>query len=130
MDLGLRAELAVLGLRAAPPLRRRSGAGPSDDGHWVLDGAPATVPIASDSPWTITNDLVVSRAGVVVDVDLAPVRRPRFYDLRTADGISYEQIARLHGRHVLATTVVQTCVRYRKDQRCRFCTIEESLRAG
>jgi radical SAM protein (TIGR04043 family) len=130
VDLGLRAELAVLGLRAAPPLRRRSGAGPSDDGHWVLDGAATTVPIARDSPWTITNDLVVSRDGVVVDVKLAPVRRPRFYDLETADGISYEQIARLHGRDVLATTVVQTCVRYRKDTRCRFCTIEEPLRSG
>src|SRR6185312_10690792 len=34
-----------------------------------------------------------------------------------------------HGRDVLATTVVQTCIRYAEDQRCRFCTIEESLRA-
>jgi radical SAM protein (TIGR04043 family) len=25
---------------------------------------------------------------------------------------------------------VQTCIRYTEDQRCRFCTIEESLRAG
>jgi radical SAM protein (TIGR04043 family) len=130
VELGLRSELAVLGLRAAPPLRRRAGAGPSDDGHWVLDGAPATVPMAGDSPWAVTRDGVLTRAGVIVDVDLAPVRRPRFYDLQTADGISYEQIARLHGRHVLATTVVQTCVRYREDTRCRFCTIEESLRSG
>jgi radical SAM protein (TIGR04043 family) len=58
------------------------------------------------------------------------VRRPRFYDLSTADGVPYEQIARLHGRDVLATTVVQTCIRYAEEQRCRFCTIEESLRAG
>jgi radical SAM protein (TIGR04043 family) len=26
--------------------------------------------------------------------------------------------------------VVQTCIRYAEEQRCRFCTIEESLRAG
>jgi len=26
--------------------------------------------------------------------------------------------------------VVQTCIRYAESQRCRFCTIEESLRAG
>ena len=31
---------------------------------------------------------------------------------------------------MLATTVVQTCIRYAEDQRCRFCAIEESLRAG
>ena len=55
----------------------------------------------------------------------AAVLRPQ-----TADGIPYEQIARLHGRHVLATTVVQTCVRYKRDSRCRFCTIEESLQSG
>jgi radical SAM protein (TIGR04043 family) len=130
MDLGLRAELAVLGIRAAPPLRRRSGAGPSDDGHWVLNGAPTTVPIAGDTPWALTNDGVLTRAGVIVDADLRAVRRPRFYDLQTAEGVSYEQLARLHGRHVLATTVVQTCTRYASEStRCRFCTIEEPLRS-
>jgi radical SAM protein (TIGR04043 family) len=130
VDLALRSELAVRGLRAAPPLRRLAGAGPSDDGHWLLDGMAASVPIAPDSPWACSADGVLTRDGVVVDADLEPIERPRFYDLQTADGISYEQIARLHGRDVLATTVVQTCVRYGEDTRCRFCTIEESLRAG
>ena len=131
LDLALRSELAVRGLRADPPVRRRAGAGPTDDGHWLLDGLPASVPIAPDSPWERSEDGVLTRGGVVVDATLAPVERPRFYDLRTADGIPYEQIARLHGRHVLATTVVQTCVRYGDEEtRCRFCTIEESLRAG
>src|SRR5262249_35519751 len=55
---------------------------------------------------------------------------PRFYDLVTADGVSYEKIALLHGRDVLATTVVQTCIRYAEPDRCRFCSIEESLAAG
>ncbi len=31
---------------------------------------------------------------------------------------------------MLATTVVQTCVRYDEAERCRFCAIEESLRQG
>ena len=66
----------------------------------------------------------------IVDADLAAIGRPRFYDLTTADGTPYEKIARLHGRHVLATTVVQTCVRYAENERCRFCTIEESLNSG
>ena len=38
-----------------------------------------------------------------------------------ADGVPYEKIARLHSARVLATTVVQTCVRYEESQRCRFC---------
>src|SRR4029077_16833241 len=63
-------------------------------------------------------------------IDLQPVRRPRFYDLTTSDGGPFEQLARLHGRDVLATTVVQTCMRYEETQRCRFCAIEASLEAG
>jgi radical SAM protein (TIGR04043 family) len=129
-DLALRSELAVHGLRADPPLHRQAGAGPSDDGHWLLQGLPASVPIAPGSPWARSADGVLTRDGVVVKADLAPIARPRFYDCETADGVPYEQIARLHGRRVLATTVVQTCVRYDEETRCRFCTIEESLRAG
>jgi radical SAM protein (TIGR04043 family) len=89
-----------------------------------------TLPMAPDSPWSCANDGTVTRDGVIVDVDVAAIARPRFYDLTTADGIPYEKLARMHGRRVLATTVVQTCVRYGEAERCRFCTIEESLRSG
>ena len=109
-DLGLRAELSVRGLRAAPPLRRRAGAGPGDGGHWTLDGTPLTLPMAADSPWEALADGRLMRDGVIVDVDLAAVGRPRFYDQATADGVPYETIARLHSRHVLAATVVPTCM--------------------
>ena len=63
-------------------------------------------------------------------VEVDTIARPAFYDLTTADGVRYEQIARLHGYDVLATTVVQTCVRYGEADRCRFCAIEQSLRSG
>jgi radical SAM protein (TIGR04043 family) len=133
MDLSLRTELAVRGLRAQPPVRRRAGAGPSDDGHWKLsDGCPATLPMAPGSPFAIDDGGRLTHDGVVVeDVFVEPVERPRFYDLSTEDGIPFDKLARLHGDDVLATTVVQTCVRYTSETtRCRFCTIEESLRAG
>ncbi len=134
MDLDLRSELAVHGLRAAPPpVRRRAGAGPSDDGHWRLrGGCSATLPMAGDSPFAVDDAGQLTRDGVVVESDaLEPVTRPRFYDSATADGVPYEALARLHGTDVLATTVVQTCIRYAQEStRCRFCTIEESLRAG
>ncbi len=132
--LDLRTELAVHGLRAAPPpVRRRAGAGPSDDGHWrVSGGCAATLPMAEGSPFAIDELGRLTREGVVVEeLAVEPVARPRFYDLTTEDGIPYEALARLHGTDVLATTVVQTCIRYTEEAtRCRFCTIEESLRAG
>jgi len=133
MDLDLQAELAVTGLRSAPPVRRRAGAGPSDDGHWQVGGTRvATLPMAPSSPYEVDEHGTLTKAGTVVDDAMVePIERPRFYDLETADGIAYEKLARLHGTDVLATTVVQTCIRYEaEDTRCRFCTIEEPLKAG
>jgi radical SAM protein (TIGR04043 family) len=124
-----RAELALHGVRVEAPVRRPDGAGPSDDGHVLVDGANAALPNNPQSPYTV-------REGRVwlgeqdTGLTFTPVRRPRFYDLTTADGVPYEHIARLHGADVLATTVVQTCIRYEESDRCRFCAIEESLRAG
>jgi radical SAM protein (TIGR04043 family) len=57
--------------------------------------------------------------------------RPRFYDLVTQDGIPYSHIATLHSRDVLATTVLQTCIRYESRKKtCQFCSIGQSLAAG
>jgi radical SAM protein (TIGR04043 family) len=111
------------------PVRRPAGAGPSDDGHLVVDGTNAALPVNPESPYLVRDNRLWygdEDTGLSVQV----VRRPRFYELCTADGVRYEQIARLHGADVLASTVVQTCIRYAEDQRCRFCTIEESLRSG
>jgi radical SAM protein (TIGR04043 family) len=132
VDPQLRSELAVLGVRSRPALSRPAGAGPSDDGHWVLDGIAATLPVVPSSPFELHAGGTLTRDGVVVeDAMLEPIVRPRFYDMATADGTPYEALARLHGTEVLATTVVQTCIRYTSEAtRCRFCTIEESLRSG
>jgi radical SAM protein (TIGR04043 family) len=129
MSLDTRADLAVRGVRVATPVRRPAGAGPSDDGHLVLDGRNAALPINSTSPYSLHDGKVWLGDGDT-GLSLEVVRRPKFYELSTVDGVPYEQIARLHGKDVLATTVVQTCIRYAEDQRCRFCTIEESLRSG
>jgi radical SAM protein (TIGR04043 family) len=127
--LTARVEVAILGVRVDAQVRRPAGAGPSDDGHLVIDGANAALPVNPASPYAVRDGrlwLGEDDTGLSVEA----VRRPRFYDLATADGIGYDKIARLHGADVLATTVVQTCIRYAEDQRCRFCTIEESLRTG
>ncbi|MFC0447494.1 MSMEG_0568 family radical SAM protein [Rhodococcus jostii] len=128
--LSTRADLAVRGIRGLDaPVRRRSGAGPSDDGHVLIGGFGGAIPVRSDSPYEVSGNRLLMN-GTDLGIDIEPVRRPKFYDLQTAEGVSYEKIARLHGSNVLATTVVQTCIRYDADQRCRFCSIEASLAAG
>jgi radical SAM protein (TIGR04043 family) len=63
----------------------------------------------------------------VVDLPITP----KFYSQSTADGIPYWKIATLHSKDVLATTVLQECVRYvNRATSCQFCAIGESLKAG
>lgn len=127
---GTRVDVAIQGIRLAdPPVARRAGAGPSDDGHVLLDGAGAAIPLNPRSPYSVSGGKLLLD-GADTGLGVETISRPRFYDLTTADGIPYEQIARLHSARVLATTVVQTCVRYDETERCRFCAIEESLRQG
>lgn len=124
-----RVDLALLGVRGRPPVSRTAGAGPSDDGHLVIDGLNAAIPRNPLSPYVFDGDRVLLD-GQDTGLEVEAVRRPRFYDLSTAEGVGYDKLARLHGRDVLATTVVQTCIRYDATERCRFCSIEESLRSG
>ncbi len=127
--LSRRVDVAILGIRGSAPVQRRAGAGPSDDGHVLLNGEGAALPINPGSPYSISDGRLLHE-GADAGVDAEPVSRPRFYDLVTSDGTPYEMLARLHGRDVLATTVVQTCIRYDEAQRCRFCAIEASLTSG
>jgi radical SAM protein (TIGR04043 family) len=129
VSVGTRVDVAILGVRVDAPVRRSGGAGPSDDGHLLVGGAGAAIPLNPDSPYVV-RDGGLWLGETDLDLPVRPILRPRFYDLVTADGVPYEKIARLHGSNVLATTVVQTCIRYGESDRCRFCTIEESLRAG
>ena len=129
MDLAIRADLAVQGVRVEAPVRRRAGAGPSDDGHLLLGGRGAAVPVNPSSRFSVeAGSLLLD--GLDTGLEAEPVGRPAFYDLVTADGVPYNQLARLHGDGVLATTVIQTCTRYDPSERCRFCAIEATLDAG
>ena len=81
-----------------------------------------------------TDDHVARRNALINSAHVGDIRfpePPRFYGLQTLDGVPYWKIAQLHGTDVLATTVLQTCVRYgRRDTSCQFCAIGESLAAG
>lgn len=111
------------------PVQRQGGAGPTGDGHLILDGVPAAVPVDATSPYALVGNRLLLD-GLDLGVDIQSVRRPQFYDRLTTDGVVMHRLARLHGADVLATTVVQTCIRYEPTQRCKYCSIEESLASG
>ena len=136
-------ELQSFGVRLAEPktggISRRGGAGPSDHTPLTIDGATVMIPVhnapAFESPYIVERPDAaghsrITRDGVVL-TDISFPLRPKFYDLSTLDGIPYWKIAALHGRDVLATTVLQTCIRYQsRTKTCQFCAIGQSLAAG
>src|SRR6202034_3156191 len=136
-------ELQSFGVRLVDPKAggdsRRGGAGPSDHMPMTIDGATVMIPVhnapAFESPYIVDKpDALgrsqVSRAGAVIG-EVKLQLRPRFYGRSTADGIPYSKIATLHRRDVLATTILQTCIRYQsRTKTCQFCTIGQSLAAG
>ncbi len=121
---------------------RKGGAGPSDHRAVSIDGTTVMIPIhnniAAQSPYTVETRHALSplhalslreHDRAIATIQLPP--KPKFYSLKTAEGIPYNQIALLHSHNVLATTVLQTCIRYsNRNTACQFCAIEQSLAAG
>ncbi|NDJ19565.1 MSMEG_0568 family radical SAM protein [Myxacorys almedinensis] len=135
-------EIQSQGLRLIEPeigaSGRKGGAGPSDHKAIVIDNTTVMVPIftsaSSDSPYTARFDASTDQTILELDgAAIAPIyfpSQPSFYRLTTADGIPYWKIALLHSRDVLATTVLQTCIRYGNTATsCQFCAIGQSLEA-
>ena len=136
-------ELQSSGVRLVDPESlgesRRGGAGPSDHTAMTIEGTTVMVPVhtapAFNSPYVVekpgkAGTSSVSRGGTTIGKVKFQLR-PRFYERSTADGIPYSKIATLHSRDVLATTVLQTCIRYQsRTKACRFCAIGQSLAAG
>lgn len=124
------------GLRVEADIERRSGgAGPTDAGMLWIESYPVTAPTdnatASTSPYLLKAEddgYGIYREHVRVASARAE-QRPRFYDLKTADGIPYEKIALLH-LDSLASTVVQTCSYWGNADQCTFCGIGLSLESG
>ena len=118
---------------------RRGGAGPSDHKAVTIAGRTVMVPIhtasSHESPYAASKPdadgvSAIERDGVEVGRMTFP-KQPRFYALQTFDGIPYSKIAVLHSKDVLATTVLQTCIRYQsRTKTCQFCAIGQSLAAG
>lgn len=135
-------ELQTRGLRLQSPdqehVSRRGGAGPSDHQALTIDGTTVMVPVYTQSAWNSPFTLDSRDGGdtkllhdLIPVADVSFAAGPKFYQLKTADGIPYSHIATLHSRDVLATTVLQTCIRYESRRKtCQFCSIGQSLAAG
>jgi radical SAM protein (TIGR04043 family) len=136
-------ELQSSGLRLLDPgagaASRRGGAGPSDHKAVLVDGRAFMVPVhtagafaspfLADAPDAFGRSIL--RRGSIPIATIAFPKAPRFYGMQTLDGIPYSHIATLHGSDVLATTVLQTCIRYESRKKtCQFCSIGQSLAAG
>jgi radical SAM protein (TIGR04043 family) len=134
-DRRLLVELQSLGVRVEDETEgagvpgRRGGAGPADAGFIWVRGLPLTVPMhaayARESPYTLR---LTGHGPVLLHgaEDVGPVRiprRPRIYDMQTADGIPYWKIALLH-LDSIASTVVQKCIYWDTPEQCAFCGIE------
>ncbi len=142
----LMTELQSFGLRLADAsvanagvASRRGGAGPSDHKAVTVDGHTIMVPVhtgsAFSSPYlAMAPDEQGLSTVMKGSIPIASIRfptSPRFYKLQTFDGVPYSHIATLHGADVLATTVLQTCIRYESRRKaCKFCAIGQSLAAG
>src|SRR5215813_2498835 len=129
-------ELQGRGLRVEVPLEsRQGGAGPADAGMLWVDGFAATVPTGAHYTRTSPYVLRAEDDGWAVYRDgerlasAEPSRRPRYYDLATADGIPYWKIALLHLDSV-ASTVNQTCAYWGNADQCAFCGIGVTLANG
>src|SRR5688572_4101411 len=119
----LLSELQASGLRWLDPdgsgLSRRGGAGPSDHKAIRLLGQVVMVPILNHAATSSPFSAVPAGPGRALlyrgEQALGPLefpRQPRFYERSTADGVPYWKIATLHSDDVLATTVLQNCIRY------------------
>jgi radical SAM protein (TIGR04043 family) len=116
---------------------RRGGAGPVGARYFKLpNGRVCGIPIRSGK----RADLFGSASLESTDdptiwlydgsIELSVVPRPRFYDMKTREGIPYSSIALLHGDRTLATTIYQACRYWSHGLQCKFCTIPISYRVG
>jgi len=124
-------ELQSKGMRLLDPgaglASRRGGAGPSDHKAVTIEGHTVMVPVhtapAFDSPFMADapglDGLSTLRHASIPIAQISFPATPRFYARQTNDGVPYSHIATLHGRDVLATTVLQTCIRY--ESRKKTC---------
>lgn len=130
-------ELQCLGVRLNHGKgNRKGGAGPAEGICILIGDVAANVPCGAAyvkrSPYEI-RELCGRQTLFKNRKEVAAVRyvpAAGFYDCYTKDDIRMKKIALLHGKDCLASTVIQKCVYWNSENRCKFCGIELSLQGG
>ena len=137
-DTGMRdiiTEIQSLGIRVPADVHgRKGGAGPAEGKSFIMGRFPVNAPISahyvSRSPYSLmatdTGWLLLKNGQSVSPIVVLP--EPAFYSKTTRDGISLRNIALLHGKDCIATTVLQHCVHWKRSQKCSFCATETSIK--
>ena len=116
---------------------REGGAGPSDHKAVTILNTTVMIPVfsqsAKSSPFEASLPSKMGYASLKKNGEIITtirfIEEPKFYKEASSDGIPFWKIARLHSKDVLATTVLQNCIRYKdKETSCQFCAIGESLK--
>ncbi|MFW9812045.1 MAG: radical SAM protein [Candidatus Thorarchaeota archaeon] len=116
---------------------RQGGAGPVGGRYFYLpNGRPCGIPIRRgemaaiyhSAPIEPTDNPEIWLYDDKYEFRLIPI--PKFYKLKTSDGIEFSKIALLHGSRTLATTVYQSCRYWSLGMECKFCTIPHSHTSG
>ncbi len=116
---------------------RRGGAGPVGGRYFFLpNGRICGIPIRTGKQADLFHSANLEHTDDPTvwlydgSIKLSEVPRPKFYDMKTANGMPYSSIALLHGERTLATTIYQACRYWTQGSQCKFCTIPLSHRAG
>jgi len=127
-------EIQSLGIHVHKEITgRQGGAGPAEGRAFLVNGIPVSVPISAgyvfDSPFSLEEIdqgyCLLKNGKPICPVSVVP--EPGFYNKSMDDGTSYKQIALLHGKDCLATTVLQRCIHWKHSRKCSFCATESSL---
>ncbi|MFX1470778.1 MAG: radical SAM protein [Promethearchaeota archaeon] len=114
---------------------RRGGAGPLGGRYFILEDNKTLVNVALYNDSNKTNLSLQEKDGDFFKVNdndrfygkIKLVEHPKFYNLKTSDGIEMKKIALVHGIDCLASTIYQKCVYWACGEPCKFCGIELSL---
>lgn len=116
---------------------REGGAGPTDHKAITIFNTTLMIPVfsrsAKASSFVATSPTKFGYASLKQNGEVLTtirfINEPSFYKEKSSDGIPFWKIARLHSKDVLATTILQHCIRYKnKETSCQFCAIGESLK--
>ncbi len=116
---------------------RKGGAGPLGGRYFLLEDGKTLVNVALWNDKNKTNLVLQAKRGEFFEVydninnhlfgKVKLIENPKFYDLKTTDGIDMKKIALVHGVDCLASTIYQKCVYWACGEPCKFCGIELSL---